>query len=100
RHYAPRTPLECVADGGRDRVEELTRAGRRVGWLTFAPPVEPPPGATVVVLSAEPAGCAAVLYAVLHHLDEAGLDRLVVALPPDGPEWLAVRDRLRRASAR
>src|SRR5262245_14088452 len=33
RHYAPRTPLECAADG-RQRVAELVDQGLRVGWVT------------------------------------------------------------------
>jgi L-threonylcarbamoyladenylate synthase len=45
-----------------------------------------------------PAGYAAQLYAVLHQLDDAGLDRLVVSLPPDTEAWAAIRDRLRRAA--
>jgi hypothetical protein len=36
---------------------------------------------------------------VLHELDGAGLDRIVVTLPPDAEEWLAVRDRVRRAGS-
>jgi L-threonylcarbamoyladenylate synthase len=101
RHYAPRTPLECVEGSGRERVEELSGTGLRVGWLTFLSAEESPsPGMVVVPLPADPAGCAAQLYAALHTLDEAGLDRLVVSLPPDTEAWAAVRDRLRRASAR
>jgi L-threonylcarbamoyladenylate synthase len=99
RHYAPRTPLECAADGGRERVAELCRKGRRVGWLTFGPPREVPPGAVVRTLPGDPMGYAAGLYAALHELDVAGLDCIVAALPPDAVEWQAVRDRLRRASA-
>jgi L-threonylcarbamoyladenylate synthase len=47
----------------------------------------------------EPTPYAAQLYAVLHALDDAGVERIVVALPPDTEAWLAVRDRLRRAAA-
>ncbi|HEY7424074.1 MAG TPA: Sua5 family C-terminal domain-containing protein [Gemmataceae bacterium] len=50
------------------------------------------------MLPADTAGYAAQLYAVLHELDAAELDRIVVALPPDTDDWLAVRDRLRRAA--
>jgi L-threonylcarbamoyladenylate synthase len=99
RHYAPRTPLECVESGGRGRVEELARAGRRVGWVTQGAAGAAPADVVVRVLPADPDGYATGLYAVLHDLDAAGLDRIVVALPPDTPEWLAVRDRLRRASS-
>ena len=47
----------------------------------------------------DPAAYAAELYAALHVLDCAGVERIVVALPPSGEAWLAVRDRLSRASA-
>ncbi len=98
RHYAPRTPLECTADS-RGRVEEWLRAGARVGWLRLSStPEEAAPGLIVRTMPADPAGCAALLYAVLHALDDAGVDRIVVDQPPDGDEWLAVRDRLRRAA--
>jgi L-threonylcarbamoyladenylate synthase len=98
RHYAPRTPLECAADGGAEHVAELCREGQRVGWLTMGLPREAPPGVVVRTLPGDPAGYAAGLYAALHELDMAGLDRIVAALPPDGVEWQAIRDRLRRAS--
>jgi L-threonylcarbamoyladenylate synthase len=97
RHYSPRTPLEVVEGDGRRRVEELLIRGERLGWLTFGDGEGP--GVLVVRLTPEPARAAAALYAALHRLDEAGLDRLVADLPPDEPRWLAVRDRLRRAAA-
>ncbi len=96
RHYAPRTPLECSADG-RGRVEEWLRSGARVGWLTPAPTLTSPL-LIAIPTPTDPAGYAAMLYEALHMLDGAGLDRIVVDLPPDGDEWLAVRDRLARAA--
>ena len=53
----------------------------------------------MVVMPDDPAAYAVRLYAELHDLDEMGVDRILVTLPPDQPEWLAVRDRLRRAAA-
>jgi L-threonylcarbamoyladenylate synthase len=97
RHYAPRTPLELVEADGRDRVEELRRAGQRVGWLTFG--TEQLDDVITVTMPRDAAAYAANLYAALHALDGAGVDRIIVAQPPDAPEWLAVRDRLRRAAA-
>jgi L-threonylcarbamoyladenylate synthase len=96
RHYAPRTPLE-VADNSRQRVEELCGQGVRVGWLTHIDDGETP--TQRIVLPADAPGYAAQLYAALHRLDDAGLDRIVVQAPPATDEWLAVRDRLRRAAA-
>jgi L-threonylcarbamoyladenylate synthase len=99
RHYAPRAPLECTTDSGQRRAEELAAGGVRVGWLTFAPLPDPlPAGVTVLQLSPDPTAVAAQLYAALHQLDDAAVERIVVELPPDAEEWLAVRDRLRRAS--
>jgi L-threonylcarbamoyladenylate synthase len=99
RHYAPRTPLECAENGAR-RAKELLEAGLRVGRLALpgSSGLERS-GATTVVMPAEASAYAASLYATLHALDALGLDRIVVDLPPNGDEWLAVRDRLRRASA-
>jgi L-threonylcarbamoyladenylate synthase len=100
RHYAPSTPLECIPEDGGQRVEELLRQGLRVGWVALgAPNGQTRKGLALIALPREPAAYAAGLYAALHALDEAGVDRIVVTLPPATEEWLAVYDRLRRASA-
>ena len=39
-----------------------------------------------------------LLYDVLHRCDSLGLGSIVVVMPPDEPEWRAVRDRLLRAT--
>jgi L-threonylcarbamoyladenylate synthase len=96
RHYAPRTPLECSTDG-RARVAELRGAGARIGWLTWNEPASAA-GLVVQRMPTDPAGYAAHLYAALHTLDDAGVDRIIVDLPPDAEKWLAVRDRLHRAA--
>jgi L-threonylcarbamoyladenylate synthase len=101
RHYAPRTALECVEGDGGERVEQLLARGLRVGWVTCSAVTGTAPlGLVYVQMPADPAGYAARLYDVLHQLDDAGLDRLVVSLPLDTEEWAAVRDRLRRAAHR
>src|SRR5262249_11538705 len=97
RHYAPRTPLELAPDDGAGRVEELRSAGLRIGWLTFGERVVA--GVTVVAMPGQPEGYAAQLYAALHRLDDAGLDRIIGSRPPESEEWLAVRDRLQRAAS-
>jgi L-threonylcarbamoyladenylate synthase len=94
KHYAPRTALE-LAEDGRRRVEALVAQGLRVGWVTLS--AETGVAATVPMPHDAPAFSAA-LYAVLHNLDLQGLDRIVIDLPPETDEWLAVHDRLRRAA--
>jgi L-threonylcarbamoyladenylate synthase len=97
RHYAPRATLECVRGSGaaRARVSDLTSQSLKVGWLLFG-------GSSArsrsVIMPTEPKAYAARLYDVLHELDEWGVDRIIVELPPDTDDWLAVHDRLRRAA--
>lgn len=99
RHYAPRTPLECVEAGREaERLASLVSEQRRIGLVTFADSGTVPAVVLVRVMPSNPAGYAAQLYAVLHELDAASLARILVTLPPDTDEWLAVRDRLRRAA--
>ncbi|QDU89819.1 Threonylcarbamoyl-AMP synthase [Pirellulimonas nuda] len=105
RHYSPRAPLECVHAGGARLADQWLRAGLRVGWLRRAPgpPPHPPthaaPGLVVIDMPPDAPPYAARLFAALHELDDAGVDRIVVDAPPDSDAWLGVRDRLRRASA-
>lgn len=45
-----------------------------------------------------PDGYAARLYAELRDADARDEEQIAVELPPDAPDWLAVRDRLTRAA--
>lgn len=102
RHYSPHTPLECIEPGKEsERLAQLLSKKRRVGWVTFTNPGEIiiPSELLLRVLPSDPTGYAAQLYAVLHELDVAGLDRILVTLPPDDDVWLALRDRLGRAAS-
>jgi L-threonylcarbamoyladenylate synthase len=80
-------------------VQELLDAGQRVGWLTFETVIPDAPGLVVHEMPLDVPAYAAVLYAILHALDGAGLDRIIVDEPPPSEEWTAIHDRLRRASA-
>jgi L-threonylcarbamoyladenylate synthase len=99
RHYAPRAVVRCFEEISREQVRALLREGRNLGWLTFGGAAPQADGVRVVVMPREPEAYAAQLYAVLHALDAAGVDQIVVELPPNTEEWLAVRDRLRRAAS-
>lgn len=52
------------------------------------------------ILPAAPVEFARELYAALYRLERAAPARLFIEMPPDDPEWRAVRDRLTRAAAR
>jgi L-threonylcarbamoyladenylate synthase len=100
RHYAPVAPLECLEERtAAARVKALLRQRSRIGWLTFLESdSSKQPEATLIRMPSNPESYAAQLYAALHNLDVAGVERIVVSMPPDTEEWLAVRDRLKRAS--
>jgi len=98
RHYAPRTPLECV-DSEEQAAVAAARDGGRVVLLTLGGAPQVPGSPTVVAMPQTPHAYAARLYATLHALDDGGYDRIMVVLPPETEDWLAVRDRLRRAAA-
>lgn len=98
KHYSPRTPMVLVDSNeeGATVVAELRNENASLGWLTF--------GTfrgrlATVAMPTDPGRYAAMLYEALHASDEGNVDRIVVTLPPNTPEWLAVRDRLTRAAA-
>jgi L-threonylcarbamoyladenylate synthase len=101
RHYAPRAPLVVMT---RSRILELANRGEAegadaaaTGALVYTD-LRLPTRWRVVRLPERADGYAHGLYAGLHQLDDAGCDRIMVELPPSGPEWSAVHDRLRRAA--
>jgi L-threonylcarbamoyladenylate synthase len=95
RHYAPRARLELVAPGsGVDGVVG------RVAYVGFGRLPVLPVGVHGVRLPLDAEAVGTRLYALLHELDDAGFDRIVMERVPDSDAWTAVRDRLRRASAR
>ncbi|HEY1859588.1 MAG TPA: L-threonylcarbamoyladenylate synthase [Gemmataceae bacterium] len=99
RHYAPRAILECHEGIAAERVDKLAKQGIRVGCLTFGgDPQSRPMNVTTIEMPTDPAAYSAQLYAALHDLDQEEVERIVVSMPPEKEEWLAVRDRLRRAS--
>jgi len=53
----------------------------------------------VSVIPHDATAFARAIYAVLHRCDEEGAELIVVEALPDGPEWHAIADRLRRAAA-
>lgn len=106
-HYAPLTPLELrsSADIGR-RALELEAEGLRVGvmeWsgrccqsLRYTGPDRK--RIVHVPMPAEPEDYGRKLYATLRRYDRDGIDRLLIEVVPEDSAWMAIADRLRRAS--
>jgi len=96
-HYSPRTPLLLFKDRASllESAEQLIKAGKTCAALLIGDGEKP--CCHVTKLSNQPAEVAEQLYGALHHLDSLKVDRLLVELPPDTPDWAAVLDRLSRA---
>lgn len=84
RHYSPRTPVKLVAKADSDAAA-----------LVFSEPRS----AHQLRMPANPLPYAARLYAALHELDTLGAGEIQIELPPLGPAWEAIHDRLKKASA-
>lgn len=77
-HYAPRTPAFRFEPKQRDRID-----------LTDAAVIEP---------TLDPETYARNFYARLRMLDAQQLRAIYIEMPPDAPLWVAVRDRILRAT--
>jgi L-threonylcarbamoyladenylate synthase len=99
RHYSPQTPVELVHEGCSLRTPQ---PGDRVGYLAIGhgrlQAKREIPLAAFVEMPESPHHYAARLYDELHRLDNENLDLIVIEMPADAPEWVAVRDRLMRAA--
>ena len=107
-HYAPVTPLEVLPrEDFWQRARDLQAQGLRIATLEWSAPDAILPQNTVnsqhanierTTMPANPVAYGQLLYATLRQLDHAQFDRMIAEAPPQTVEWLAVTDRLRRAS--
>lgn len=97
-HYAPLTPMQ-LADGTelRHQLQQALSAGKQVA-VFGAQAIETHPGVTWQRAASDPTRYARDLYAALRAFDHAGVDLILVEIPPQSPPWLAIHDRLRRAA--
>ncbi len=108
RHYAPQAPLVVLSwQNEQDLRTQLS-------ILPVASGKERPPTIHVIahthipshqgfgrvsVIPHDPEAFGRALYSELHQGDETGAELIVVEAPPETSEWLAISDRLKRASA-
>ena len=104
-HYAPRTPVALVAPLELDAtLAQLQQAGRRIALMrqSSSDVNGIVTGVTNVTarfdMPAAPDAYAHGLYVALRQLDSAAADLIVVEVPPQGPLWQGVNDRLHRAA--
>lgn len=100
-HYAPRTPLELVAEPALGAaVSAALASGAKIAVMARRPAPPAAPRLEFRRMPADPAAYGRALYATLRALDAAGADRILVESVPAEEPWAAVADRLARAAAR
>lgn len=108
-HYAPITPLEIQPSGESlwSRAKLLHQQGIRtaiMSWTTLPiflhmhtkHPHETDP--YNILMPNDPVAYGKKLYATMRLLDQKGFDLILAETPPNNLDWLAVTDRLKRAS--
>jgi L-threonylcarbamoyladenylate synthase len=96
-HYAPHTPAYRFETSQRGQVHPEI-GGARCGIVVKSPMKITKKWENIVALSADPVEYAQHLYEVLRELDAMDLAALFIEMPPDEPQWAAVRDRILRAT--
>lgn len=97
-HYSPTTPLVLVKPDDLDSfLGQMGMEGKRVGVLLFSGMENRGEYIYNIMMPRDAENYAFELYSALYRLDGMGLDVLVCEMPPEGTEWVAVRDRLVRA---
>lgn len=103
RHYAPTARLMVCTWQDDDDLQSQLAVYRAHAARTFVIAHTRILSGTnfggVSVISHDAEAYARALYAELHRCDVEGAELIVVEAPPPGPEWSAIADRLRRASA-
>ncbi len=101
-HYAPETPLELWPSRLLSyRALQLAAKGLRVAVIAWSDQqMDHAENKNIVYFSmpAEPAGYGRLLYGTLRRFDRERFDRLLVEAPPNEPGWMAIADRVQRAS--
>lgn len=94
-HYAPRTAAFRL-----ERKERLpAEVSENIAVIVLGEPRNLPGiGANRYFRLETPQRAARSLYDVLHQCDALGVESIVVLMPPDLPDWQAIRDRLLRAT--
>jgi L-threonylcarbamoyladenylate synthase len=96
-HYQPKTLVELCFEAALAERAAMLMPQRSVVWSAQRPAGdgilywEPQPD--------DPHVCEQRLYDTLRRLDTMGADRILIATPPAGSAWSALRDRLMRAAA-
>jgi L-threonylcarbamoyladenylate synthase len=96
-HYAPTTAAFRFETSQRGLIHPQTE-GQPNGMLILSPLVTFKKYGPIIAMPNDPPQYQQHLYAVLRELDDMDLRAIYIEVPPDRPEWAAVRDRIIRAT--
>lgn len=103
KHYSPRARLHIIRWRDDQELSEAARATAapfdRIAVLAHDKVPQLATFKRVAVIPFDPEAYARALYHELHQADAAGVELILVEMPPPGPAWDGIRDRLSRASA-
>ena len=98
-HYAPKTPASCVT---AERLAQILAQQSSSPAIAYLHHSELTPAQTEQLITRrmpmQADAYAQQLYAALRWADTLGVERLLIEMPPTGEAWLAVQDRLTRAT--
>jgi L-threonylcarbamoyladenylate synthase len=101
-------PSLCANDCSNCATEQLWQYAQKltsqqlktmvITWSTIQRPLQQNEYLQHCSMPNDPESYGRELYAILHQLDQVGFDYLLVEMVPDHSSWLAIEDRLQRAS--
>jgi L-threonylcarbamoyladenylate synthase len=97
-HYAPVTAAYRFETSQRGLIHPDAADGRENGMVVLSPLVILKKWGSIIAMPREPSWYAREIYGILRELDDMGLAAIYLEMPPDTPDWAAVRDRLLRAT--
>ncbi len=102
-HYAPVTALEVwPTESIQQRAQQLNKNGLRIALIIWSGSDSlsqvTNKNIHLFLMPADPIEYGHQLYATLRQLDQEGFFCMLVEAPPGEPAWLAISDRLQRAS--
>ena len=93
-HYSPKTPIQLF----KSRIDLMAYAETNTRCAALLIGDGALPNCEYINLPNKAEIVAEALYSTLHRMDVLNVDELLIEAPPNSPEWMAILDRLTRAT--
>ena len=100
-HYAPDTPVRLLT--APELLDYLnsskTIRNKSIAYLTFSTSLAPKAkNLQIFEMPPDAKAYARCLYEIMYQVDALGFEEIIVERPPQDPSWIAILDRLTKAS--